>query len=382
MSKKTYLFILDQFSYGGATSLIRQHIQVLLEKNHKILIIGGQGNINLPNRYFPNCTCLVVPHIPQWGSKIFFWAFPFYKLLFYTVFKYKIDVVHITNFHAALLTLFFPPFFLKKLIYTFCGDYVLEEVSRHSQVSKTKTQLRFFLQHLILLRANQIISISTYAKKLMISRYPQTAHKKISTINPYVEGIYREKRSLIKNTQKLVILAISRFEPRKGIIELLRACALLKKEKINFELILAGSMSDYHFYEIVQEYERLGLLDQVRFLHKVDTVQKERLFSQASVFVMPSQDLETFGIIMLEALCNGLPVIGTPAGAIPEVLSQIDSRLITQNTSPEAIAQALKWYTELDKKTITQIKQKIREKVNSELSRKNVQKKILQVYSG
>lgn len=381
MTKNTYLFILDQFSYGGATSIVRQHIQILLEKNHKILIIGGQGNINLPSKYFPNCTCLVVPHTPQWGSKIFLWAFPFYKLLLRTVFTYKIDIIHITNFHAALLTPFFPPFFFKKLIYTFCGDYALEEVSRHSQVSKIKTHIRFFLQYLILLRADQIISLSKYAKKLMISRYPKTAHKKISIINPYVEGIYREKRSLIKNTQKLVILTISRFEPRKGIIELLRACALLKKEKVNFELILAGPVSDYHFYEIVQEYERLGLLDQVRFLHKVDTDQKERLYSQASVFAMPSQDLETFGVTVLEALCNGLPVIGTPAGAIPEVLSHIDSRLITKNTSPEAIAQKLKWYSKLEKKEIAQIKLKISEKVNSDLSRKNVEKKVLQVYS-
>lgn len=54
--------------------------------------------------------------------------------------------------------------------------------------------------------------------------------------------------------------------------------------------------------------------------------------------IMPTQELEGFGLTTAEALACGTPVIGTPAGANPEVLRRLDETLITRDASPAAIA--------------------------------------------
>ncbi len=56
---------------------------------------------------------------------------------------------------------------------------------------------------------------------------------------------------------------------------------------------------------------------------------------------MPTAQLEGFGLVTVEALACGTPVVGTPVGAIPEVLNQIDPVLIASGADSPAFADAL-----------------------------------------
>jgi len=56
---------------------------------------------------------------------------------------------------------------------------------------------------------------------------------------------------------------------------------------------------------------------------------------------MPTAQLEGFGLVTVEALACGTPVVGTPVGAIPEVLGQIDPILIASGTDSRSFADAL-----------------------------------------
>jgi len=88
----------------------------------------------------------------------------------------------------------------------------------------------------------------------------------------------------------------------------------------------------------------LGLGDRVHFAGFVPDDLLPLYYQAADLFVLPTRSLEGFGLITLEALSCGLPVVGTPVGATPELLAQVDRRLILEGTSPDAIAVGIVRY--------------------------------------
>jgi glycosyltransferase involved in cell wall biosynthesis len=83
---------------------------------------------------------------------------------------------------------------------------------------------------------------------------------------------------------------------------------------------------------------RLGLEENVRFLGFIPDETLPLYYQAADLFVIPSIAGEGFGLVSLDALACDLPVLGTPAGGIVEVLSAIDPELLFPDTSPEAMA--------------------------------------------
>ena len=71
-------------------------------------------------------------------------------------------------------------------------------------------------------------------------------------------------------------------------------------------------------------------------------------YQAADLFVLPTLALEGFGLVTTEALSSGLPVIGTPAGATPEILGHLDPRLIAPGTTPDDLAKAILGFFEGD----------------------------------
>src|SRR5438105_14076750 len=73
---------------------------------------------------------------------------------------------------------------------------------------------------------------------------------------------------------------------------------------------------------------QLGLSDNIRFLGKVDDRELVHWYRAADVSVIPSVALEGFGLVILESLACGTPVIGTDVGGIPEALRPLAPTLI------------------------------------------------------
>jgi glycosyltransferase involved in cell wall biosynthesis len=81
--------------------------------------------------------------------------------------------------------------------------------------------------------------------------------------------------------------------------------------------------------------------DRATLLGRVSDQRLPVLYRSCDVFVLPTLALECFGIIILEALASGKPVIATPVAAIPELLSQIFPAGLLPETSASALAQAM-----------------------------------------
>ena len=84
-------------------------------------------------------------------------------------------------------------------------------------------------------------------------------------------------------------------------------------------LVIAGNISDNVYFEAEV---RPHLSDRIEYVGPVDDAQKNELLGNALAFLMPIEWEEPFGIVMAEALACGTPVIGTPRGAVPEVVKE------------------------------------------------------------
>lgn len=109
-----------------------------------------------------------------------------------------------------------------------------------------------------------------------------------------------------------LILYIGRLEKRKGVKYLLKAYQSLAERDNAVELIIAGDGNDrVKLEQFVKEQK----IPRVKFLGFVDQETKLKLLSQARVFVSPALYGESFGIVLLEAMASGVPIVaGDNAG--------------------------------------------------------------------
>jgi len=117
-------------------------------------------------------------------------------------------------------------------------------------------------------------------------------------------------------TRGPIIGTLARLIPSKGIRILLDAIPHLLQKYPEALLLVGGGGEEQEALE--RQARALGIADRVVF---VGPVQDPRdFYRRLDVFVLPSLD-EAFGLVVLEAMAMGLPVIGTRVGGVPEVLT-------------------------------------------------------------
>ena len=136
-----------------------------------------------------------------------------------------------------------------------------------------------------------------------------------------------------------VLLTVRNLEARMGLDNLLHAMALLKTQRPDAVLLVGGAGSLRGHLEA--QSQALGLEDSVKFLGFVPDEALPRYYQAADVFVLPTRELEGFGLVTVEALACGTPVLGTPVGATPEILRGLCASLVFRGATAEAMAQDL-----------------------------------------
>ena len=110
------------------------------------------------------------------------------------------------------------------------------------------------------------------------------------------------------------LMHISNFRPVKRVADVVRVFARVRQE-VNARLILIGDGPDAG--PVIRLANELGVSDYVTFTGVVDGVAQ--LLQAANVLLLPSQ-MESFGLVALEAMASGVPVIATDVGGLPEVV--------------------------------------------------------------
>ena len=132
------------------------------------------------------------------------------------------------------------------------------------------------------------------------------------------------------------IAALGRFVQKKGFDVLIAACARLVDGGCDVTLDLAGEGPERGTLE--RAIEQHGLATRVRLHGWVDDVKQ--FLSGADLFVLPSRD-EPFGIVLLEAMACGIPIVATRTAGPNEVLGE-DCALLTAVDDADALAAAMR----------------------------------------
>jgi phosphatidylinositol alpha-mannosyltransferase len=131
------------------------------------------------------------------------------------------------------------------------------------------------------------------------------------------------------------ILFVGRFEPRKGLLDLLRAYRILRKTGCECRLLLVGGGPQERE---ARRYVATRRLRGVEFLGRVSDDEKAQLFRTADVYVSPATGRESFGIVLLEAMAAGVPIVASDIHGYKGVVRRGREGLLVPPRSPKAIA--------------------------------------------
>jgi glycosyltransferase involved in cell wall biosynthesis len=139
--------------------------------------------------------------------------------------------------------------------------------------------------------------------------------------------------------QVTLLLTVRNLEARMGLDRLLEAMARLRYFHPNAHLVVAGTGSRAD--ELRVQAATLGIEDRVDFVGFIDDSRLAAYYQAADAFVLPTRALEGFGLVTVEALACGTPVLGTPVGATPELLTPLDPSLVFRDASVAGIADGI-----------------------------------------
>lgn len=161
----------------------------------------------------------------------------------------------------------------------------------------------------------------------------------LDRFRPVGKGRAREQLGL--DPDEPVLLYVGRFAALKGIDRLLETTAHLKRNRGLRLMIVGGDGEETpESRELTSLSRRFGILDSVTLAGRVDHEDMPLYYSAADVLALPSH-YESFGLVALESLACGTPVVATQVGAMDRIIRQGETGRVVQDASPPALAEAV-----------------------------------------
>jgi phosphatidylinositol alpha-mannosyltransferase len=134
------------------------------------------------------------------------------------------------------------------------------------------------------------------------------------------------------------LLFVGRHEPRKGLLDLLKAYRILRKTGCQCRLLVVGSGPQEREARRYVLTRRLG---GVEFLGRVSDDELAQLFKTADVYVSPATGGESFGIVLLEAMAAGTPIVCSDIHGYKGVVRRDREGILVPPRKPKAVAAAV-----------------------------------------
>ncbi|MDR3710336.1 MAG: glycosyltransferase family 4 protein [Capsulimonadaceae bacterium] len=215
----------------------------------------------------------------------------------------------------------------------------------HRLSTWAKKQYCRYVETSNLAASQHVVALSDAFAQILVDRYG-VSRDKISIVPGGADisrfklgNAFGERGRLGIPLDRRVILSIRRLAPRMGLDNLIQAMPDVVARNPDVLLLIGGKGPERE--RLQQMVNELHLERHVRLIGFVSDQDLPAYYQAADLFVLPTVALEGFGLVIVEALACGVPVIGTPVGAIPETLRRLDGRLVADGTNSQALGAAI-----------------------------------------
>lgn len=186
-------------------------------------------------------------------------------------------------------------------------------------------------------RSAKVVAISSYTA----NELRELVDVPIAVI-PYTASLPPASGTVSPSDGRPSILFVGRLVERKGVSVLIEAIGRLKNR--DARVVIVGEGPERSRLEALSR--QTGVADRVEFRGKVSDAELQRAYQRASAFVLPSVldtrgDTEGLGVVLLEAMNYGVPVVASRIGGIVDVVADRDSGLLVPAGDSTALAVAL-----------------------------------------
>ena len=252
----------------------------------------------------------------------------------------KPDIVH-SHLPRSDIIVFLTQFLIKfKWVSTIHDSYVRGVYSGYFVI---KTVGMFYL------KAHSIIAVSN-SSKFWIKKITKNYSTIINVIHHGIrvpnKNFYKIKHSLHRNfntnsKKKLIVGTLARYESRKGLVSLIMSMKIIRQEFPNSKLLIAGSDPNNYSVFLKKIIINNNLQDSVELL---DFQPKPLSFlKKIDVFCLPSE-IEGFGIVLLEAMSIGLPIVATNIYPINFIINDKVSGLLVTPGNTFSLALSIMFF--------------------------------------
>ncbi|MFC2045104.1 glycosyltransferase [Chloroflexota bacterium] len=213
-------------------------------------------------------------------------------------------------------------------------------------IGEGEPELRVETEKQLANNCNRIITATVKEKANLIKHYHAIPERiivvpcgvNLDLFHPVDKKLARRNLGLTDNN---ILLYVGRIEPLKGLEQLLKAMPLLQNEHKLRLLIIGGDENSQDEIEKLQELShKLKIQDFVTFM---GIVQQEKLpcyYSAADVSVIPSY-YESFGLVALESLACGTPVVATDVGEMNNIIQDGKTGYVVPDNNPQYLADKI-----------------------------------------
>ncbi|EMI42497.1 Glycosyl transferase, group 1 domain protein [Rhodopirellula sp. SWK7] len=194
--------------------------------------------------------------------------------------------------------------------------------------------------------ASRVITLSTFFKNIAVEKYDVDADRVCIVpggidANKADPGVSRLHARALLNwpTDRPIALTVRRLVRRVGVDVLLEALPAVVSKHPDLLLMIGGSGPMKQ--QLQQRVADLGLHDNVQLLGFIPEAELSLAYCAADFSIVPTQELEGFGLVVIESMATGTPALVTPVGSLPEVVDGLSKDLTVDDKSSTAIADGI-----------------------------------------
>jgi glycosyltransferase involved in cell wall biosynthesis len=326
------LMVIDHLDSGGAQTLLVDLLAGLDRQRFEPMVCA----LRTSHKYVDAISRLGVP-VFQLGA----WRLDPRKVarLVHLVKKERIDIIHthltaarVLGGAAAMLT------GKKLLAHDHSGD---EYLRNHPRLARW---LLFPLERWLMRNTEKVFAVSAATADFNV-RIKGIAPEKVVIVHNWIDPARfapdSKARTELRSrwgvpAESIVVGAVGRLSPQKGFENLVRAAHEILSRHPHVRFVLVGEGPERKTLERLAELESVA----AAFFFPGFMSEVHKAYSAFDIFALPSI-YETFGLVVLEAMTTGLPVVASRVGGVQELLENGRTGILVSPGDPQALAQAV-----------------------------------------